>query len=79
MTFHSPNDLLKAAREMMLEGRKPVSYEDWVRVFNFLAFNIATEVQPEALLVFRHLYDVPLTDEEIREISAFHMSKKGKK
>jgi hypothetical protein len=73
----SPNELLKAAKDQMLAGADPHTDEEWARVFNFLAANIAPGVQPAALLFFRAMYDVPLTKDEICAISKFQIERKA--
>jgi hypothetical protein len=71
----SPNDLLMAARNAMLEGEAPSTYEDWFKIFNFLAANIAPQAQPAVLILISKIYDVPLGEKEIRAISAFQTSR----
>jgi hypothetical protein len=78
MTMRSPNDMMKAAKDLMLNGAEPSSRRDWQAIFNFLAGNIAPEVQPSALHLIAMIYDAPLTKEEINEISAFQIKDRNK-
>lgn len=71
----SPNDILLAARDAMLEGEAPSTYEDWFKIFNFLAANIAPQAQPAALILMSHIYHTPLSEKEIRAISSFQTSR----
>jgi len=41
MSLFSPNELLEGAKTLMLDGREPQTEEDWVKVVNFFAHNIA--------------------------------------
>jgi hypothetical protein len=74
-TLRSPNELLKAAQDNMLEDREPSSFEDWVKIMNFMAHNVDKRVQPIALLLVRDIYDMPLTDQDVKDICAFHEKK----
>ena len=61
----SPNDLMEAAKEHMLDGRDPESEEDWAKVVQFWAYNISHDcVYPATRLVAR-IFNCPLSDEDI--------------
>jgi hypothetical protein len=74
MGLISPNELMMAARDAMLKGAAPTTTEDWFKIFNFMAANIAPQVQPTALLLLSKIYDVPLSEKEIRAISEFQIA-----
>jgi hypothetical protein len=76
MQLRSPGELLAAAKEHMLEGRTPATKRDWVEVVNFMAFNIAPVALPSALILVCKIYNVPLTKEEIVEISNFQKARR---
>lgn len=73
----SPNAIMLAARDAMLEGAAPSTYEDWFKIFNFLAANVAATAQPAVLILISKIYDCPLGEREIRAISSFQTSRKG--
>jgi len=70
-TWRSPDNLLKAAKDVMLEGRDPESDEDWQTVVNFWALNVHPDVQPSAIQLMCTLYKVPVTDGQVKEICKF--------
>ncbi len=67
----SPNELLEAAKKEMLDDREPSTKDDWELIMNFMAFNIAHEIQPSALQVIAKIYNMPLSEDEIAKISEF--------
>lgn len=68
--FISPNDILQAAKDVMLHGADPEGREDWIKIVNFFSANIHVSTQPEAILLLRTMFDIPLTDYEIISISS---------
>lgn len=77
MQLRSPNELMNAAKQEMLEGKEPSTRRDWQAVFNFMAHNVAPQVQPEALFVIAMIFDAPLTKSEIQKISDFQLKEKA--
>jgi hypothetical protein len=75
-TLRSPNELLAAAVELELGGRKPSSREDWHIVMNFFAYNVLPAVAEKACILLRTIYDMPLTDQEVRDIADFQLRNK---
>lgn len=79
-TFHnmvSPETMLFAAKEQMLNGNDPVTEADWVKVMNFIAFNIHPEVCVSACLIFKIIYDVPIDREHVVAIAEFQNESKA--
>lgn len=74
--FISPNEMMKAGKNSMLDGREPSSKEDWVRLFNFFAVNISQGLEEQTCLLLGRLYYSPLTDDEIKSIAQFQHSEK---
>jgi hypothetical protein len=74
----SPNDMMAAAKEQMLDGREPEGRDDWILVVNFVAANIQAEVAESATLVFKTLFSIPLDDELIKEIVQFQNEHRAK-
>jgi len=70
----SPNDLFKASKEYMLEGREPASTEDWLLMVNFWVVNIEKSVRVPATLILVKLFAVPVTVEQVKKIIDFHNS-----
>jgi len=62
----SPNELLQAAKDIQLEGREPEEKTDWVQIVAFMAYNVDLKLAPVAVPVIAKLFDMPLTDEEVR-------------
>jgi len=71
--MRSPDEMMASAKDTMLNGREPESHEDWCKIMNFLAYNIAPEVQLEACLFMQKLYDMPLTSGEVAAICAHQL------
>jgi len=76
--LRSPNEMLEAAVDMMLDGRQPATEEDWVLVVNFLAANIHQDVVAHAMPVLKMIYTIPLSDEYIAEIVRFQISQRDR-
>jgi len=76
--FVSPNEMMKAGKDSMLDGREPSSKEDWVILFNFFAVNISRGLEEHACLLLGKMYDSPLTDDEIKSIAQFQHAEKIK-
>lgn len=76
--FVSPNDMLAEAKKQMLEGREPVSREDWCLIMNFVAANVDSEVVGPCCKLFATLFNMPLSDSEIIQIMEFQLESKRK-
>jgi hypothetical protein len=74
----TPNEMMAAAKEQMLDGREPEGIDDWIKVVNFVAANIQAEVAESATLVFKTLFSIPLDDDMIKEIVAFQNERRPK-
>lgn len=70
----SPNEMQQAAKDIMLKGREPSTYDDWVKVVNFWAANITSGMEVLCCALLAKLYDAPLAPEIIRSI-AEHQAK----
>jgi len=70
----SPKMLLQEAKKQMLNNCEPNTKDDWMTVLNFMAANIAPEVQPSALKVIAMIYQMPVSPEEVETISMFQMN-----
>jgi hypothetical protein len=77
-TFHSPNDMLAAGKQIMLEGREPQSQRDWYLIMNFLAGNVHHSVALSACQLLAHIYEMPLTDAEVEAIVNFQLQERAK-
>jgi hypothetical protein len=65
----SPNEMHDAAKKAMLDGRNPVTPQDWAKIVNFYAANVDHKVGTVAVKFLAHLMECPLPDEAIEEIS----------
>lgn len=69
--FVSPDQVMQAAKDHMLNGREPASNDDWAKVVNFIAFNMDAALADTICKVMKSLYDIPLSDDEISDIVEF--------
>ena len=70
-TFRSPDEVLAAAKDAMLEGREPETEQDWAKIVNFMAANIHEGTRLPAIQLICKLYDIPLSEGYIENIVAF--------
>ena len=70
----SPQEMLDAAKDVMLEGKEPANATDWAMIVNFMALNIATGLEEPALKLLKHIFDIPLPDEYIEAICDHHFN-----
>ena len=63
--FVSPDGMMDRGKQIMLDGRDPVSEEDWIKLVSFWAGVIAKEVQPEAIQLLCKLHDAPMSAQSI--------------
>jgi hypothetical protein len=73
----SPNELHKAAKDMMLGGNEPQSRADWTLCANFWAANIQKGLEASALPVIAMLYDCPLKRDELLAIATYQHERKN--
>lgn len=73
----SPNDMLEGAKQAYLEGKDPVSREDWAYVLNFVAFNVADGLEDTLCKLFLKMYDIPLSEAYASEIAAYQVMQKA--
>jgi hypothetical protein len=78
MRMISPNDLHDAAKQIMLEGKDPVTDRDWQLCVNFWSTNVSV-AEIEICKLMKRIYNCPLSDEEIAEIATFQIENKKKK
>jgi hypothetical protein len=76
-TMRTPNEMVVAACEQMLDGKMPENRDDWVQVMNFAAYNVHPEAAEPACQVLRILYDMPLTEAEVVQIVEFQIAGKN--
>ena len=69
----SPNEIYAQAKIEMLNGRDPVTAEDYARIMNYLAANVAPEIALNACLLLRTIFQMPLTDEDVTDIVRFQL------
>lgn len=65
----SPNEAVKRASDLMLDGREPESYDDWILVVNCWAANGLDEA---VIQLMRVLYDIPVTEQDVIVIVRGH-------
>ena len=75
MGLISPDQMLAAGIEEMLDGRQPTTREDWQILMNFFACNMQPGIAGPACRLMAAIYDIPITDEEIADIVLFQQSR----
>lgn len=70
----TPIEMFSAAKEKMLEGREPVSKQDWQLIANFFAANIAPGTAIPSMKLLRVIFNMPLSEEEVVYITLFQQS-----
>lgn len=73
----SPNEMLAAANDHMLDGRSPNTPHEWALVMNFVAANVDRSVCEDVCVLFRAIYKVPLSERTIRKIARFQNERRG--
>lgn len=67
----SPNQILQAAKDYMLDGMEPEDYDDWILIVNFIAFNVPSDLAESICLIMKTLFDIPVSDGIIALIAAY--------
>jgi hypothetical protein len=75
----SPNDMQKAALDAMLQGREPVSTEDWELCANFWAANISKGLETSAIPLLGMIFNCPLGKDVLVAIAKFQAGRKEAK
>ena len=76
--FVSPNDIKKAAEDMMLDGREAQTEEDKATVLNFVAFNVEPSLAEKITKLFVRIFGwTEFTDKDIEDIVDFQLSQKA--
>lgn len=75
--WHSPDELLAAGKDIMLESRDPETEKDWLLLVNFWAGNVHPDIQPAAALLICKLYNAPVTDYQVEAICKFQASQRA--
>jgi hypothetical protein len=73
----SPNEMLKAARERMLEGREPVTVKDWIIIMNFFAANVHPDTADPVCQLLRLVYEMPITKSDVTKIVKFQLERRA--
>ena len=73
----SPNEMMQAAQDIMLDGKEPTSTKDYELVINFMASNMPVEVSEVACQLMAKIFDMPLTRSEISAIAQFQNKAKS--
>jgi len=74
--LRTPDEMLASAKEHMLNGRDPVTREDWQRVINFVAFNTTPEAADAVCRLMRMIYEIPLSEDDIHAIVLFQNARR---
>jgi hypothetical protein len=74
--FISPLELLKRAKELVLDGNDPQSHDDWLKVMNVFAYNISPDVVLPACMLLVEIFQMPLSNAEVMAIVAFQQTQK---
>jgi len=74
MSLHTPNEVVSAACDMMLDGRDPDGIKDQLALVNFVAANVPAELGVATVQLLRLLYPAYfglVQDHQIDTIVAF--------
>lgn len=74
----SPNDLQAGAIKIMLEGKEPVTQEDWIKCVNFWAANILPDFAHITCNLMGKIFSCPVSEKDIEEIVEFQLKAKKK-
>jgi hypothetical protein len=69
MRLASPDEVMEAAKREMLDGREPVTSEDYQQILNFVAHNIVPQYAVSVCRLMVTLYDMPVPDDLVVEIA----------
>lgn len=72
----SPDEMVKAAKDMCLDGREPKTEIDYQIIANFCAANIGGGAEEPVLRLIGMIYDWPISSEHLTKIAAFQALKK---
>jgi hypothetical protein len=76
MKMVSPNEMMQASKDHMLEGREPQSPRDWQCLVNFWAFNAEEDCEVGVATIMALCFDCPLEDIEISKIAKMQANTK---
>lgn len=60
----------------MLDGREPQSVDDWIRILNCVAANVALGMEESVCKVFKVMYGIPVDDNDVVAIAEFQRKRK---
>lgn len=72
----SPNEIMRAAKAAMLDGKEPSSVEDYQRIMNFLAANLEPDIALSACQLMRTIYEMPIAEVDVIAIVTYQLDKK---
>ncbi len=67
---------MEASKEIMLDGNEPQCEEDWMKMVNFFAANIEDGLEEIVSLLMVEMYDIPLSEDCVKQIAKFQMDQK---
>jgi hypothetical protein len=70
---------MTAAKVAMLNGREPVTNEDYQRIMNFIAANVIPNAMLSACQLMRVIYEMPITEKQVIEIVEFQLAERKAK
>jgi hypothetical protein len=71
----TPDEMMAAGIEMMLDGYMPRCEEDWEMLINFFATNADPTIARSLCRLMKLIYDIPLSDDVIDQIVRFQIAK----
>jgi hypothetical protein len=69
----SPNELIQAAKEQMLDGREPSTTKDYALIINFCAVNVPPEIAESVCVLIRSMYNMPIDEDYVKRIVQFQL------
>lgn len=78
-TMRTPDECVQFAKDLMLDGRDPVTPHDWALILNCVAANMLEGTEESICALFRAIYQIPLKESYCRAIGQYQLELKAKK
>jgi len=76
--LQTPNEVLARAKNLMLQGRDPVSKADWLLIVNCWAFNFPADMALLECKLLCAIFNAPIDEEDIAEIVMFQTNQQNR-
>jgi hypothetical protein len=66
--LRSPLEMMEGAKKLVLDGKEPITDEEWKKTVSFWAVNIHHAVQPSGIILLCKIMECPLSENQILHI-----------